>query len=320
MTASPARSPLLRSLRDRMRRARKILRYAVRPWNTASQLYWAREGQTRTHEGWPAGHFYSPIPGLDEIRAREREIFAVPRELPGIDLNEAGQLQLLGALAARYAASPYPTGPDTRRYTPDNPNFAPGEAAALFTMIRHLRPRRIIEVGSGYSSAVILDALEGAEEPAECIMIEPYPDLMRSVLRAGDERRITIVPKRLQDVGTGIFEALRTDDMLFIDSTHVSKTDSDVTHALGRILPSLAPGVVVHFHDIYHPFEYPREWVYQGRAWNEAYALRAFLQYNSAFRIELFTSWLWHFQREALATALPPCAEWHASSLWLRRL
>jgi hypothetical protein len=77
---------------------------------------------------------------------------------------------------------------------------------------------------------------------------------------------------------------------------------------------------MVHFHDIYHPFEYPREWVYQGRAWNEAYALRAFLQYNSAFRIELFTSWLWHFHQEALSASLRPCARWHASSLWIRRL
>ena len=302
------------------RRTRKILRYVLRPWRTASQLFWMKEGQTRTAEGWPSGHFYSPIPALDEIRAREAEIFAVPRELPGVDLNEAGQLALLSDLAAGYAASPYALGTGTPRYTADNPNFAPGEAATLYAMIHHLRPRRIIEVGSGYSSAVILDALDGLSGPAECTMIEPYPDLLRSVMRPGDERRVTIHAKRLQDVGTGLFASLATGDILFIDSTHVSKTDSDVTHALSRILPSLAAGVVVHFHDIFHPLEYPREWVYQGCAWNEAYALRAFLQYNAAFRIELFTSWLWHFHREALARALPPAAEWHASSLWIRRL
>ena len=302
------------------RRTRKILRYALRPWRTASQLFWVKEGEARAREGWPAGHFYSPIPALDEIRAREAEIFAVPRELPGIDLNEAGQLALLSALAPHYAASPYAGGTGAPRYTAENPNFAPGEAAALFAMIRHLGPRRIVEVGSGYSSAVILDALDTVPGPAECTMIEPYPDLLRSVMRPGDERRVTIHAKRLQDADAGIFTPLAAGDILFIDSTHVSKTDSDVTHLLSRILPSLASGVVVHFHDIFHPFEYPREWVYQGRAWNEAYALRAFLQYNSAFRIELFTSWLWHFHREALARALPPAAELHASSLWIRRL
>jgi predicted O-methyltransferase YrrM len=307
-------------LRERLRRARKVARYAVHPWRSASQLFWLKEGQARTQEGWPAGHFYSPIPALDDIRAREREIFAVPREVPGVDLNEQGQLRLLEALAAPYAASPYATGDGTPRYHADNPNFAPGEAAALYAMIHHLQPRRIIEVGSGFSSAVILDATDTTADPVECTMIEPYPELLRSVMRPDDARRVTIVAKRLQEVGTAAFARLGAGDILFIDSTHVSKTDSDVSHALGRILPSLASGVVVHFHDIYYPFEYPREWVYQGRAWNEAYALRAFLQYNTAFRIELFTSWLWHFQREALARSLPPCAEWHASSLWLRRL
>jgi len=182
------------------------------------------------------------------------------------------------------------------------------------------RPKRIIEVGCGYSSLVILDALDELGDPdVEVTMIEPHAALLRSLLRPGDERRVTILERPLQEVGTDAFACLRDGDILFIDSTHVCKTDSDVTHALGRVLPSLAPGVSVHFHDIFWPFEYPRDWVYQGRAWNEAYALRAFLQYNTAFRIELFLSYLWYVQREALESAMPLVAA-NGSSLWLRRV
>ena len=108
-------------------------------------------------------------------------------------------------------------------------------------------------------------------------------------------------------------------DLLFIDSTHVAKTGSDVNTIFFDILPSLAAGVCVHFHDIYYPFEYPKEWVRQGRAWNEAYMLRAFLQYNPTFRICFFNSYIAAFHRHLLKESMYPYALQPGSSLWLRK-
>jgi hypothetical protein len=104
-----------------------------------------------------------------------------------------------------------------------------------------------------------------------------------------------------------------------VDSTHVAKVGSDVNHILFEVLPSLRSGVYVHFHDIYFPFEYPKEWVYQGRAWNEAYVLRAFLQHNDAYEIVLFGSFLSAFHRPWLAERMPLVARNPGSSLWLRK-
>lgn len=282
-------------------------------------LYWLRAGRARFREGWPPGHFYSPIPSLADVHRRDAEIFAVPDVIPGVDLNEGGQLSNLHELAAVSARHPYELTSQSR-YSQDNPNFCLAEAIILHGIIRWIGPRRIIEIGCGYSSAVILDATDGLDAAPECTMIEPYPQLLRSLLRPGDLGRLRILECPLQEIATSLFEAMGEGDLLFIDSTHVAKTDSDVNHALHRVLPALAPGVWVHFHDIHFPFEYPRAWVYQGRAWNEAYALRAFLQYNDAFRIEFFNSWLWHFHRAELLDALPVCAADAGSSLWLRRV
>jgi hypothetical protein len=107
--------------------------------------------------------------------------------------------------------------------------------------------------------------------------------------------------------------------MLIIDSTHVAKIGSDVNHLMFDVLPRLAPGVLVHVHDIHYPFEYPREWVYQGRAWNEAYLVRAFLMSNVAWEIVFFNSFIAARHGEALAASLPPAKDSAGSSLWLRR-
>ena len=310
----------LRRLRARLAHLKVVAGYAVRPFHATSQLLGLRKELERYVQYWPPGHFYSPIPSTDDVRRREAEVFAFPREIAGVDLNEPGQLAMIRALAEHYPSNPYVGGTRAVRYTADNPNFAPAEAITLYCMILHRRPKRIIEVGCGYSSLVILDALDELGDPdVEVTMIEPHAELLRSLLRPGDERRVAILERPLQEVGTDVFAGLRDGDILFIDSTHVCKTDSDVTHALGRVLPSLAAGVSVHFHDIFWPFEYPREWVYQGRAWNEAYALRAFLQYNTAFRIELFLSYLWYVHEDALTAAMPLVAA-NGSSLWLRRV
>jgi hypothetical protein len=270
--------------------------------------------------GWPPGHFYSPIPSLDEVRRREEAIFAhPPRELPGVDLHETGQLALFREIAPFYASHTFAQGDAGGRFSIDNPNFNT-EAVLLQCLIRHLRPARIVEVGSGHSSCAILDTNElFFDGGIACTFIEPHPELLRSLLRPGDEAAIVIIDRPLQDVPTERFRELGRGDLLLVDSTHVAKVDSDVNHLLFRVLPSLASGSLVHFHDVHYPFEYPREWVLEGRAWNEAYVLRAFLQYNGAFEIAFFNSFFGCFHHDLLAAEMPLCAENPGSSLWLRR-
>ena len=116
-----------------------------------------------------------------------------------------------------------------------------------------------------------------------------------------------------------LFATLEENDILFIDSTHVAKIGSDVNYLFFEVLPRLRAGVYVHVHDIFHPFEYPRAWIYEGRAWTEAYMLRAFLTFNTAFEIVLFNTFLERFHRERFAHKMPLCLRNEGGSIWLRR-
>ncbi|CAG1066628.1 hypothetical protein BAC1_02250 [uncultured bacterium] len=279
--------------------------------------------QRSRYRTWvPPGHYYSPVPDRDEVRGREERIFSVPRELPGIDLNEAGQLTLLNELAAFYGEMPFSREKkDGLRYCFDNLYFCHTDAVILYSMLRLLRPKRLIEVGSGFSSAVSLDTndlfLAGS---LDVTFIEPFPERLIELFSEKDRDRVVLVQKNLQDVGLDLFRKLEAGDILFIDSTHVSKTGSDVNYILFEVLPALAPGVWIHFHDIMYPFEYPKEWVYEGRSWNEAYILRAFLQHNADYRIRLFNTYLHRFHRDVFEKKMPVCLKNTGGSIWLEKL
>jgi hypothetical protein len=116
-----------------------------------------------------------------------------------------------------------------------------------------------------------------------------------------------------------VFESLEKNDILFIDSTHVSRVDSDVNRALFEILPRLKSGVFVHFHDVFFPFEYPRQWVFEGRAWNELYMLRAFLQYNKGFNVVLMNTFMEHFHESFFRENMPLCLKNRGGSIWLEK-
>ena len=271
----------------------------------------------------PPGHFYSPLPSIDDIRRNEARLFAEPpRELPGVALNEAGQLALLTELQPYYDAQPFTAERSTGlRYFFENPAYSYSDAIFLHCMIRHVRPRSIIEVGSGYSSCVTLDTNERHfANSIACTFVEPYPDLLRSLARPDDLSRIEILERGLQDIDLSRFRALKSNDILFIDSTHVAKTGSDVNYIFAQILPTLQPGVYVHFHDIFYPFEYPKPWVLEGRGWTEAYMLRAFLTHNTSFEIVLFNTFLERFHREWFASHMPVCLRNEGGSIWLRRV
>jgi predicted O-methyltransferase YrrM len=265
------------------------------------------------------GHFYSPIPSLDEIRAREEELFGTPASsLPGVDLRAEEQLALLRELARFYPEMPFPRkqSPETR-YWFENWAYSYADAIYLYSMLRHLQPRRIIEVGSGFSSAAMLDTADRWLPETSFTFIDPDTTTLDALLRPPDRERVTVVRSRLQEVPLATFDTLTANDILFIDSTHVSKTGSDVNRIVFDILPRLASGVSIHFHDVFYPFEYPKEWVYEGRAWNEDYILRAFLEFNDAFEIVLFGTWLARFHRDLLAELMPLTLENPGGSLWL---
>ena len=267
------------------------------------------------------GHFYSPIPSLEEIRAREGELFGMPPpSLPGIDLRAGEQLALVKELAAFYADMPFPReqSPKTR-YWFENWAYSYSDAIYLYSMLRKLQPRRVIEVGSGFSSAAMLDTADRFLPETEFTFIDPDTSTLDALLRPADREHVTVIRARLQDVPLETFDALAENDILFIDSTHVSKTGSDVNRIVFEILPRLAAGVHIHFHDVFYPFEYPKEWVYEGRAWNEDYILRAFLEFNGAFEIVLFGTWLARFHRDLLAELMPLTLENPGGSLWLKK-
>lgn len=271
----------------------------------------------------PAGHFYSPIPDLDDVHHRAESLFAIDRSsVPGINLNEAAQLSLLETFAGYYRDLPFPeTQSSGNRYFYLNPAYGYSDAICLYSMLRHVQPRRVIEVGSGYSSCATLDTNERFfQNRLACTFIEPYPQLLESLLLPGDRERLTLLPTPLQTVPVETFQNLQANDILFIDSTHVSKIGSDVNYIFFQLLPSLAAGVYIHFHDIFFPFEYPQAWVMEGRAWNEAYLLKSFLQFNDTFEIVFFNTFLEMFHADKFEELMPLCLKNPGGSIWLKKI
>lgn len=285
-----------------------------------------RTAEERSHTAeWsrfaPPGHFYSPLPSLEEIaEVFSRGGFGPP--FPAIDLNETGQAARLERFAAFYAEQPFPEKPaEGRRFYLDNHSYGHYDAIMLYGMLREARPRRIIEVGSGFSSAAMLDLNDGVlGGDVQFTFIDPDMIRLRPLLRPEDERRVTLIEKRVQEVPLEVFAVLGENDVLFIDSSHVSKIGSDVNRLYFDVLPSLAPGVLIHIHDVAGNLEYPREWLDEGRAWNEQYLLRAFLMNNRDYRIELFTGWLFNTRHAWIREHMPLCARGGGGQMWLRKL
>lgn len=207
------------------------------------------------------------------------------------------------------------------RYLLDNPNYGYADGIILYCMIQHLKPKKIIEVGSGYSSCLILDTNElFLDDSIEFTAIEPHPEFMLSLIKENDTKKMKLLQAKLQDVDISLFTALQAKDILFIDSSHVAKINSDVNWLFFEILPRIESGVYIHLHDIFYPFEYPKEWVYEGRAWNESYLLRAFLSNSETFRIAFFTSFLQCFHKDYIEIRMPLLARCSGGSIWIQKL
>lgn len=268
------------------------------------------------------GHYYSPIPDMNEIINSSDKIFNYKSwNIEGIDLNDECQLNLLEEFSEYYNDMPFTTRENNKhnlRYYFKNSFFEYTDAIILYGMLRKFKPRNLIEIGSGFSSAVTLDTNElFFNNSIKCIFIEPYPERLKGLLKNMDN--VKIIEDKLQNININIFDQLESGDILFVDSTHVSKCGSDVNDIMFNILPRLKSGVIVHFHDVFFPFEYPKEWIYEGRFWNEDYVLRAFLQYNSKFEVIYFNQYMNKRYFDLVDEKMPLCLKDSGGSLWIRK-
>lgn len=252
------------------------------------------------------GHYYSPYPSDEAINSHK----IINYKISGIELNKDAQISLLSDLKLYYKELNWSeTKTASYNYFYNNPYFSYSDAIFLHCICMHFKPKKIIEVGSGYSSAAMLDINKlFFDNEIELTFIEPYPEerLFQLV-----EDRSHVIVDFIQNIPLESFKNLQENDILFIDTSHVSKFQSDVNHIIFNILPTLNSGVIIHIHDIFYPFEYPIEWLKKGRAWNETYLLRAFLQYNNQFEILLFSSYLEQEVPEWFQQNMPLCLNNH---------
>lgn len=273
-------------------------------------------------ESMPPGHFYSAVPNWAQAQKDAHKV-AATTSLPGVDLNTGCQLQLLEAFRKYSAEMPWKDGAanERLRYSFANHSYSYSDGIFYYSMLREMKPGKIIEVGSGNSTALALDVNElFFGNGIQVSLVEPFPLIVKNLLHKGDLARLHLEAKNLQDVERGFFQQLEANDILFIDSTHVSKLGSDVNYLLHEILPLLSKGVIIHFHDIFYPFEYADHFIKRRRAWNENYILHAFLQYNSAFEILFFNTYLEEKFPERVYAAFPLAAKNPGGSIWLRKI
>ena len=268
-------------------------------------------------------HFYEPIPDTRELKD---ELWTRHSDLVGIEINEERQINLLTLFSSKFKDE-YETFPRFKtsiphQYYVNNGSFGPVDGEILYCMIRHFKPKRIFEVGSGYSTYLMAQAiLKNKEEGNECelTVIDPYPN---KTVATGFPGLSRLIRTKVQDVPLSKFNELEENDILFIDSTHVLKIGSDVQYLYLEVLPRLNRGVIVHVHDIFLPAEYPKKWVLKEyRFWTEQYILQAFLTFNSCFEVLWMASYMHLKHPEKLEEAFSSYdreSNW-PGSFWMRR-
>ncbi|MFC5740415.1 class I SAM-dependent methyltransferase [Dyella tabacisoli] len=272
--------------------------------------------------------FYSPIVDRVEVKQRAAAIWSAqsqsPEHMPGLDFRPEYQTQLLAGEVGRAMAAcqfdrhPQPAGTPPRFFI-ENGQFGDLDARMLVGMLQAFRPKRVIEVGSGFSTMVMNQvAGEKFAGQMQVTAIEPFPRPFLGALP-----HVKLIQSKVQDVDPQVFAALESGDVLFIDSSHVSKTGSDVNHLFFEVLPFLRAGVLIHVHDIWLPLDYPQDWVLaEGRSWTEQYLLRALLTGSTMYQVELAGMYLHHFLRPVLDQALGASAAQVGvgSSFWIRKV
>jgi hypothetical protein len=255
-------------------------------------------------------NFHSPVPDLEDLE--RRKVWDSRSDLVGIDFRPDAQMAFLLKLGKQFGHEcDWPSTPSGDPYTfyTENPSFSYGCAALTHCMLRHFKPRRVIEIGSGNSSLVIAKTLslnaQDSTGKAEYIIVDPYPRLM---IGNGLPALTELVKERVELLDVNFFDQLGKDDVLFIDSGHVVRTGSDVNYLILDILPRLASGVIVHLHDIGLPYDYPKVYATNPKFrvfWTESYLLQAFLCCNNQYEILLAMNYLMTEHQEVFSTAFP---------------
>ena len=272
-------------------------------------------------------HFYQPIPDTQSL---PETLWNRPSELAGIDMNESIQLDLLRKHFPKFRNEyeQFPTQPSGKSpsFHLDNGLFGGIDALVAYCMIRHFQPRLIIEIGGGFSTLLLTEAA-AKNNTSALTCIEPFP---QEFLKQGVPGFHRLIEKKVQDIDLEFFSELHSGDLLFIDSSHTVKIGGDVNYLFLEVLPRLEPGVIVHIHDIFLPFEYRRDWVLgEFRFWAEQYLLQAFLAFNSEFEVLMANNYMAHRYLddiravfptlEKLKAAPPNSVRWGGGSFWMRR-
>jgi len=262
-------------------------------------------------------HFYQPIPDTQSL---PEMLWNRPSELPGIDMNDSTQLDLLRnhfpKFRDEYDQFPVEPTSESGHFYLNNGLFDGTDALVAYCMIRHFQPRLIIEVGSGFSSLVAAEAI-ARNGGSQLICIDPFP---LDFLRKGVPGLHSLIEKKVEDIDLEFFSQLQSGDVLFIDSSHTVRIGGDVNYLFLEVLPRLKPGVIVHVHDIFFPFDYRRDWVKDEiRFWSEQYLLQAFLTFNSTFEVLMANNYVSHYYKDAAKTAFPSLPSWGGGSFWMRR-
>lgn len=283
------------------------------PTRAAHHLLFLAQSKPEIPDSWGYHirpiHYYEPIPDFREITLEQ---INRQRKYPAIDFAWDDQLALLDVLAD------YHNELLETSFEFENPYFNGLDAAVYYSLIRHLQPQRIIEIGGGYSTRIANSALTRNRQ-GQLICIEPYPE-DRLV---GADLNVEIIRKRVEDIDVDFFSCLEANDILFIDSSHTVKFGSDVCYEFLEILPRLNPGVWVHVHDIFFPHDYPAEWLLDRRlALNEQYLLEAFLSFNTAFSVRLANYWLCLEYLDRAARLWPKVVSTNhrPASFWMKRV
>lgn len=250
-------------------------------------------------------HFYSAVPDIRELAARQE--WRAPSQMPGV--RGADVDAQLSELRAWFGAAVVDalTGTDVYEAAVranEAIGFGPAEAQMLHAFVATRRPRRVVQVGAGVSTAVILDAARTHGLDVRITCVDPYPTPFLSA--AAERGDIALIREPAQVVPLEVFTDLGEGDLLFVDSTHTVKPGSEVNRLILEVLPRLSKGVVVHFHDITFPYDYQRD-ILQGALffWNESTLLHAFLVDNSRVRILVSGSMLQYARESALRELLP---------------
>jgi hypothetical protein len=270
--------------------------------------------------------YYSALNDL--VFLRENWDLWHDRPLPaGIEWDldaQLGEVRRIAPYLAEMADIPRAANDDAPTYHWENDFWRGADAMVHYGLLRDVKPRRVVEIGAGWSSLLMADALErnhaeGAAR-ADVDQIEPYP---RTTLLSALPEHWSLHETILQRADLRLFDALGAGDVCFYDGSHVARAGSDVVWFFFEVLPRLRPGVLVHIHDVLWPADYPDEWIFErGQTWNEQYVLQAFLMYNELFEPIICNSMLFQRKRKALEElfAVTPETQHSGVSVWLRRL